>query len=141
MIDKAIEDGLVQPNDVIEYTYSNARLSEMENGYINTQNKQDNSVMSTLVTKPEKLGVVVGDAEIPSNVRIRKLTPLECWRLQGFSDEYFNRAKAVNSDTQLYKQAGNSITVDVLYYIIQNLLCPVEDNKTYNTSTGQFKLF
>lgn len=55
-------------------------------------------------------------------VRIRKLTPLECWRLQGFPDEYFYKAQEVNSNTQLYKQAGNSITVDVLYYILKNLL-------------------
>ena len=49
--------------------------------------------------------------------RIRKLTPLECWRLQGFTDEMFYRAKAVNSDSQLYKQAGNSVTVTVVYCI------------------------
>lgn len=48
-------------------------------------------------------------------IRIRKLTPRECFRLQGFPDEYFERAAAVNSDTQLYKQAGNSVTVNVIY--------------------------
>ena len=47
-------------------------------------------------------------------IRIRKLTPRECWRLQGFPDEYFDRAKAAGvSDTQLYKQAGNAVTVNV----------------------------
>ncbi len=49
--------------------------------------------------------------------RIRRLTPRECWRLQGFSDEMFERAAAVNSDTQLYKQAGNSVTVPVVYAV------------------------
>jgi len=49
--------------------------------------------------------------------RIRKLTPLECWRLQGFSDELFEKARKVNSDAQLYKQAGNSVTVIVVYSI------------------------
>ena len=54
--------------------------------------------------------------------RIRKLTPKECWRLMGFSDDDFNKAKSVGiSDTQLYKQAGNSIVVDVLYYIYKEL--------------------
>lgn len=49
-----------------------------------------------------------------SNVRIRRLTPRECWRLQGFPDEYFDKAKAAGiSDTQLYKQAGNSVSVPV----------------------------
>jgi len=53
-----------------------------------------------------------------SNFRIRKLTPKECWRLMGFSDENFNAAKSAGvSDSQLYKQAGNSIVTDVLYYI------------------------
>lgn len=52
--------------------------------------------------------------EHPSNLRIRKLTPKECFRLMGFDDESFERAAKVNSNTQLYKQAGNSIVVDVL---------------------------
>jgi DNA (cytosine-5)-methyltransferase 1 len=50
------------------------------------------------------------------NYRIRKLTPKECWRLMGFDDEDFERAERVNSNSQLYKQAGNSIVVDVLEY-------------------------
>lgn len=54
--------------------------------------------------------------------RIRKLTPLECWRLMGFDDEDFHKAAAVCSNTQLYKQAGNSIVVDVLVGILGNLL-------------------
>lgn len=48
---------------------------------------------------------------------IRKLTPRECWRLQGFSDDMFDRAAAVNSDTQLYKQAGNGVTIPVVYAV------------------------
>lgn len=55
-------------------------------------------------------------------LRIRKLTPKECWRLMGFTDEEFSKAREVNSDTQLYKQAGNSIVVDVLEAILRNLL-------------------
>lgn len=61
-------------------------------------------------------------AEHSENLRIRKLTPKECWRLMGFSNECFEKAQKVNSNTQLYKQAGNSIVVDVLYYIFKNLL-------------------
>jgi DNA (cytosine-5)-methyltransferase 1 len=52
---------------------------------------------------------------------IRKLTPRECWRLQGFDDYLFERAEKVCSNTQLYKQAGNSITVNVLEYIFEEL--------------------
>ena len=63
--------------------------------------------------------VVTGNAGAP---RIRRLTPKECWRLMGFDDEDFEKARAVNSDTQLYKQAVNSIVVNVLEAILGNLL-------------------
>lgn len=54
--------------------------------------------------------------------KIRKLTPLECWRLMGFDDKDFYNAQALGiSDSQLYKQAGNSIVVNVLYAIFKNL--------------------
>ncbi len=63
----------------------------------------------------ERTGVVEG-------VRIRRLTPLECFRLQGFPDEFFHRAKAAGvSDSQLYKQAGNAVTVNVVYEIAKRL--------------------
>lgn len=55
-------------------------------------------------------------------MRIRKMTPLEYWRLMGFDDIDFERAAEVNSNTQLYKQAGNSIVVNVLEHILLNLL-------------------
>lgn len=55
-------------------------------------------------------------------LRIRKLIPKECWRLMGFSDKDFEKAAKVNSKTQLYKQAGNSIVVNVLMAIFNNLL-------------------
>lgn len=53
--------------------------------------------------------------------RVRKLTPKECYRLMGFTDEQFDRSQTFSSDSQLYKQAGNSIVVDVLYYIFEKL--------------------
>lgn len=54
--------------------------------------------------------------------RVRKLTPKECWRLMGFDDKSFEKAERVCSNTQLYKQAGNSIVVNVLERILENLL-------------------
>lgn len=59
-------------------------------------------------------------AKTPTN-RVRKLTPKECWRLMGFSDEDFEKASKVNSNTQLYKQAGNSIVVNVLEAVIKGI--------------------
>ena len=53
--------------------------------------------------------------------RVRKLTPRECWRLQGFPDWAFDKAQEVNSNSQLYKQAGNSVTVNVIEAIAKEL--------------------
>ena len=60
--------------------------------------------------------------ECDEEMRIRKLTPKECFRLMGFEDADFEKAEAVNSNSQLYKQAGNSIVVPVVQGIIQGLL-------------------
>lgn len=59
---------------------------------------------------------------VVEDYRIRKLTPKECFRLQAFPDELFDKAQAVNSNSQLYKQAGNSVTVNVVEEIAKNLL-------------------
>lgn len=54
-------------------------------------------------------------------IAIRKLTPKECFRLQGWPDKYFDRAQMVNSDSQLYKQAGNGVTVSVIKAIAERM--------------------
>ena len=59
-------------------------------------------------------------------IAIRKLTPKECFRLQGWSDDYFEKAQFVNSDSQLYKQAGNGVTVSVIKAIAEKLKIPCE---------------
>lgn len=74
---------------------------------------------NTIDTRPRQ-AVITEDSNM-DNIRIRKLTPKECWRLMGFDDEDFDKARAVNSDTQLYKQAGNSIVVNVLEAIMGNM--------------------
>lgn len=58
--------------------------------------------------------------------RIRRLTPKECFRLQGFPDELYERAASVNSDSQLYKQAGNAVTATVAYALA---MCLPESQK------------
>ena len=55
-------------------------------------------------------------------IRIRKLTPRECWRLMDFSDEDFDKAQSVNSNTQLYKQAGNSIVKNIMCEVFKQLI-------------------
>lgn len=74
----------------------------------------DASYYKGLGNNQERIGV-------QENYRIRRLTPRECWRLQGFPDWAFDRAAAVNSDSQLYKQAGNSVTVNVIFEIAKRL--------------------
>ncbi len=59
---------------------------------------------------------------LTSKMRIRRLTPKECFRLQGFPDELFEKARRVNSDAQLYKQAGNAVSVPVAYAIAKSLV-------------------
>lgn len=61
-------------------------------------------------------------------IAIRRLTPRECFRLQGWSDEYFERAAFVNSDAQLYKQAGNGVTVNVVHAIAEKMNKAKEGN-------------
>ena len=73
--------------------------------------------ISDTIQTSQKEGIVFNPP-----LRIRKLTPKECWRLMGFDDEDFDKASLVNSNTQLYKQAGNSIVVNVLENIFINLL-------------------
>lgn len=70
--------------------------------------------MHTLLTGDQQ-------AVVTNQYQIRKLTPRECWRLQGFPDCAFDRAAQVNSDSQLYKQAGNSVTVPVIFDIARRL--------------------
>lgn len=71
-------------------------------------------VANTLLTSDNQ-GVVT------ETLKIRKLTPRECWRLQGFPDWAFDKAQEVNSNSQLYKQAGNSVTVNVIKAIAERL--------------------
>lgn len=78
---------------------------------------QEKGTISPTITATE-----TGICKIESPIRIRKLTPRECFRLMGFSDQNFNAAQNAGiSNSQLYKQAGNSIVVDVLYYIYVEL--------------------
>lgn len=89
-------------------------------GKVEQQLELRNDEITNTLTSVEKDNVLLEKFNL--EYRIRKLTPLECWRLQGFEDNDFELAKSQGvSDSQLYKQAGNSITTNVLYYIFKNL--------------------
>lgn len=102
-----IKKGYVEayPNDGIRLDNPNGKTGR---GRVQKQS------CSTIMTGGEN-GVLTED------YRIRKLTPKECWRLQGFPDWAFHRAQKVNSDSQLYKQVGNSVTVNVIGAIAEKL--------------------
>ncbi len=88
------------------------RVNKLQNG---RRFKDDGEPMFTL-TAQDRHGIVTND------IRIRKLTALECWRLQGFTDEQFYKAKDSGvSNSQLYKQSGNSVTVNVVDAIVKQL--------------------
>lgn len=78
-----------------------------------------NGISTTLLSTDYKQPKQICIEDI--NIRIRKLTPKECFRLMGFNDFAYEAASKVVSNSQLYKQAGNSIVVDVLYYIFVEL--------------------
>ena len=88
------------------------RINKRQNG----RRFKENGEPQFTLTAQDRHGVLL------SGMRIRKLTPLECWRLQGFTDEQFYRAKNAGvSDSQLYKQAGNSVSVPVVYQIARRM--------------------
>ena len=97
---------------------SNADYGDTIDAYNKRVNQSGYS--PTITTRPE--GFKTAILPVTKDIRIRKLTPKECFRLMGFSDHDFDAAKNAGiSNSQLYKQAGNSIVVDVLYYIYVEL--------------------
>lgn len=84
-------------------------------------NKITKDEVGTLTSSGGGSTVRAGSFGITDGYRIRKLTPRECWRLQGFPDFAFDKAQEVNSNSQLYKQAGNSVTVNVIAAIAKEL--------------------
>ena len=88
---------------------------------LNTDFREARPISKEGISRCLKVGGDVPCFEVKTNTKkIRRLTPLECWRLQGFLDQDFFKVQNV-SDTQLYKQAGNSITVDVLMHLFSKI--------------------
>ena len=97
------------------------RVNKRQNG---RRFKNNGEPMFTLTTQ-DRHGVAIIDG---TEVEIRRLTPRECWRLQGMDDERFDKAQAAGlSDRQLYKQAGNAVTVTVAKAIGDAIMNEVEE--------------
>ncbi len=106
--------------------YKQPKLKLM--GLIGEKNNQSSRVYDATGISPALNTCDVGKIAIPiltpdsvSKRQVRKLTPKECFRLQGFPDDYIDRTNDVCSDSQLYKQAGNSVTVPVIYEIAKRM--------------------
>ncbi len=115
------------PSDRTAGSPTEQRLEPNSQGICNTLTsvQKDNMVMENkaiYICNPERVDIRETDT-----YRIRKLTPLECWRLMGFSDEDFLKTAEVNSNSQLYKQAGNSIVKNVLVAIFGQMI-PGKEN-------------
>lgn len=104
-----------QVNETIEKNIDKFKEGKILN--MDLYNRTVNEELSQTLTNPNH-----NSQRLFDGLRIRKLTPKECWRLMGFDDIDFEKASKVNSNTQLYKQAGNSIVVNVLEAILYNLL-------------------
>lgn len=103
-----------------EFYNKNSYLPEMFNPYNQAEIMDIAPTQTSQCTRPSSSSAVL----IKNNIsfKVRKLTPKECWRLMGFNDECFDKAKSAGvSDSQLYKQAGNSIVTYVLYEIYKEL--------------------
>lgn len=108
------------PGGSYRYALDEPTAYDEQNKYI----RKDGCVgtLTTDGSSPKHNNRVIEPTDCQAALRIRKLTPKECWRLMDFDDEDFEKAEAVNSNTQLYKQAGNSIVVSVAYFIFKELL-------------------
>lgn len=113
--------------------YAEATIGDSINiAYPNSKTRRGrvgHGVAQTLTTSQQQVVITERNDNMEGKSQVRKLTPRECWRLMGFDDTDFNKAQEVNSDTQLYKQAGNSIVVNVLEAILGNLL--VEERSSW----------
>ena len=108
------EGGNRQPKIVVKPCLTPDRIEKRQNG---RRFKEDGEEAFCL-TSQDKHGVLLDDG---TEIKIRRLTPKECFRLQGWTDDYFDKAQFVNSDSQLYKQAGNGVTVTVIEEIAKRM--------------------
>ena len=115
---KIIEDKKIRVKSANSRVYDEAKINDSVNlAYPNSTTRRGRvgKQVSQTLQCTSNMGVLSED------YRIRKLTPLECWRLQGFPDELFEKASKVNCNSQLYKQAGNSVTVNVTNVIAEKI--------------------
>lgn len=104
------------PNFSSSSWHENNFLKEVQPVHTPDFTEKDMNMKSSVGSEDGSIFTVTSSSQhgVTDKKRIRKLTPKECWRLQGFPEQSFEAAQEVNSDTQLYKQAGNAVTVNVI---------------------------
>lgn len=119
-------------SDIIDkFESGDAANLEFPNGF-GKGNRVHKGIIPCLGVVSSRQIIVKEDNMNLNNLRIRKLTPKECWRLMGFDDKDYDKASKFTSQSQLYKQAGNSIVVNVLEAILTNLLLSSTIDKKQN---------
>lgn len=119
--DNLLLEPTVKIKQATQQGYAECKLGGVADLFYPTSKTRRGRVQDGGDTCPTLTATETGVCRIETPYRIRKLTPLECWRLMDFTDEDFRKAEKVNSNTQLYKQAGNSIVKSVLMAIFSQM--------------------
>lgn len=138
LCDKLIESGLLKEGMVINHSYTNGLTGKNPNSRQSLEDyiESTNGVCNCLTTRPDVLGIAVENLK---NLRIRKLTPRECFRLMAVRDENFDRIAKNQSNASLYHLAGDSIVVSVLVAILGQFVKGFDFNKYIENFYKQIK--
>lgn len=128
LLEKQVDEKYYLKNSTYEYYIKHNHYCKIKgfNFYAKYIDREQANIANTLTTIPirPEANLIYDYTTVThcDRSQVRRLTSLEYWRLMGFDDTDYYKAKSVNSDTQLYKQAGNSIVVNVLTAVLHNLL-------------------
>ena len=128
LCDRLVESGLLKVGTVINHSYTNGLNGKNPNSRQTLEDyiENEDGICNTLTTRPDVLGVAVENLQ---NLRIRKLTPRECFRLMAVRDENFDKIAQNQSNASLYHLAGDSIVVSVLVAILGQFVDGFDFNK------------
>ena len=138
LCDRLVESGLLKVGTVINHSYTNGLNGKNPNSRqcLKDYIESENGICNCLTTRPDVLGIAVENFK---NLRIRKLTPKECFRLMGVRDKNFDRISKNQSNASLYHLAGDSIVVSVLVAILGQFVENFDFNRYIDNFYSQLK--
>ena len=138
LCDRLVESGLLKVGTVINHSYTNGLNGKNPNSRQSLKDyiESENGICNCLTTRPDVLGIAVENFK---NLRIRKLTPKECFRLMGVRDKNFDRISKNQSNASLYHLAGDSIVVSVLVAILGQFVENFDFNRYIYNFYSQLK--